>query len=73
MEDTVTTELRRGEPRIAIGDVSTAGGRLSFIVRDPTQLDAAFERMRTLTQPVAPDRQSRLGRQHVVDSATASC
>ena len=50
-EDEVTTELRRGEPRIAIGDVSTSGGRLSFVVRDPTQLDAAFERMRTLTQP----------------------
>ena len=52
MEEQVTTELRRGEPRIAIGDVSTSGGRLSFVVRDPTQLDAAFERMRTLTQPV---------------------
>jgi preprotein translocase subunit SecD len=53
MEDTVSTELRRGEPRIDIGDVSTAGGRLSFIVRDPTQLDAAVERLRALTQPVA--------------------
>ncbi len=52
MEDTVTTELRRGEPRIAIGDVSTSGGRLSFVVRDPTQHAAAFERMRQLTQPV---------------------
>ena len=52
MEDTVATELRRGEPRIAIGDVSTQGGRLSFMVRDPTQLDAAVERLRTLTQPV---------------------
>jgi preprotein translocase subunit SecD len=52
MEDQVTTELRRGEPRIQIGDVSTSGGRLSFIVRDPTQLDAAVERLRTLTQPV---------------------
>ncbi|HET9335801.1 MAG TPA: protein translocase subunit SecD [Sphingomicrobium sp.] len=50
-EDEVTTELRRGEPRIDFGDVSTSGGRLSFVVRDPTQLDAAFERMRTLTQP----------------------
>src|SRR5687767_1327819 len=28
-EEEVTTELRRGEPRIAIGDVSTSGGRLS--------------------------------------------
>lgn len=50
-EEEVTTELRRGEPRIAIGDVSTAGGRLSFVVRDPTQIDAAFERMRALSQP----------------------
>ncbi|HVF37112.1 MAG TPA: protein translocase subunit SecD, partial [Sphingomicrobium sp.] len=52
MEDQVTTELRRGEPRIAVGDVSTSGGRLSFVVRDPTQHAAAFERVRTLTQPV---------------------
>jgi len=52
MEETVSTELRRGEPRIAIGDVSTQGGRLSFMVREPTQLDAAVERLRTLTQPV---------------------
>ncbi|MCL6742005.1 protein translocase subunit SecD [Sphingomonas sp. RB56-2] len=50
-EEEVTTELRRGEPRIQIGDVSTSGGKLSFVVRDPTQLDAAFERMRTLSQP----------------------
>jgi preprotein translocase subunit SecD len=52
MEDSVTTELRR-DPRIDIGDISTAGGRLSFLVRDPTQVDAAVERMRRLTQPVA--------------------
>jgi preprotein translocase subunit SecD len=51
MEDQVTTELRR-EPRIAIGDISTAGGRVSFLVRDPTQVDAAVERLRTITQPV---------------------
>jgi preprotein translocase subunit SecD len=50
-EEEVTTELRRGEPRIQIGDVSTSGGKLSFVVRDPTQLDAAFERMRTLSRP----------------------
>ena len=52
MEEQVTTELRRGEPPIRIGDVSTSGGKLSFVVRDPTQHAAAFERMRTLTQPV---------------------
>ena len=46
MEDTVATELRRQQPRIDIGDVSTSGGRLSFMVRDPTQVDAAVERLR---------------------------
>ncbi len=51
MEDNVQTELRR-EPRIQVGDVSTAGGRISFLVRDPAQLDDAVERLRTLTQPV---------------------
>src|SRR4051812_13727546 len=52
MEDSVATELRR-DPRIDIGDISTAGGRLSFLVRDPTQVDAAVDRMRNLTRPVA--------------------
>lgn len=51
MEDQVTTELRRN-PRVEIGDISTAGGRLSFLVRDPTQVDTAVERLRTITQPV---------------------
>jgi preprotein translocase subunit SecD len=50
MEDSVRTEMRRGDPKIAIGDISTAGGRLAFFVRDVTQLDAAVERVRTLTQ-----------------------
>jgi preprotein translocase subunit SecD len=52
MQDSVETELRR-DPAIQIGDISTAGGKLSFLVRNPTQLDAAVERMRTLTKPVA--------------------
>jgi preprotein translocase subunit SecD len=52
MEDSVASELRR-DPRIDIGDISTAGGRLSFMVRNPTQVDAAVERMRNLTRPVA--------------------
>ncbi|MEO7635198.1 MAG: protein translocase subunit SecD [Sphingomicrobium sp.] len=51
MEDTVSTELRR-DPRVDIGDISTAGGRLSFVVRSPTQIDTAVERLRKLTQPV---------------------
>src|SRR3954468_6549063 len=52
MEDSVATELRR-DPRVEIGDISTAGGRLSFLVRNPTQVDAAVERLRKLTQPIA--------------------
>ncbi len=51
MEDNVAQELRR-EPRIQVGDISTANGRISFILRDPSQLDAAVERLRTLTQGV---------------------
>src|SRR5947209_6376767 len=52
MEDSVATELRR-DPRIDIGDISTAGGRLAFMVRDPRQVDAAVDRMRSLTKPLA--------------------
>jgi len=52
MEESVRTEMRRQSPQIDIGDISTAGGRLSFFVRDVARLDAAVERIRTLTQPV---------------------
>src|SRR5206468_6029809 len=52
MEDSVSTELRH-DPRIDIGDISTANGTLSFMVRDPRQIDAAVERMRNLTKPLA--------------------
>lgn len=51
MEDNVAQELRR-DPRIQVGDISTADGRISFLLRDPTQLDTAVERLRTLTQGV---------------------
>src|SRR4051794_17019321 len=50
MEDSVTTELRR-DPRIDVGDISITGGRLSFLVRDPTKVDAAGGRLRDLTKP----------------------
>ena len=52
IEEQVRTEMRRQQPRIEIGDISTSGGRLSFFVRNVAQLDAAVERIRTLTQPV---------------------
>lgn len=52
MEDTVTAELRRGDPRIPISDLSTRGGRVTFTVTDPTLVDAAVERLRAISQPV---------------------
>jgi preprotein translocase subunit SecD len=43
MNETVRTRLREAKPRIQIGDVSTANGRLSFLLEDPSQVDAARE------------------------------
>ncbi len=52
MDETIRAEMRRTTPRISIGDISTAGGRLSFMVRDGSQLDAAVEKVRALTEGV---------------------
>jgi preprotein translocase subunit SecD len=41
MEESVRAALRGAEPRIRIGEMSTAGGRLSFMVEDPSRVDAA--------------------------------
>ncbi len=49
MRDTVATEMRRGSPKISIGDISTRGGKLSFLLRDVTQVDEARERLLPLT------------------------
>jgi preprotein translocase subunit SecD len=43
MEETVRATLRGAEPRIRIGDMSTAGGRLSFILENPGEIDRARE------------------------------
>ena len=51
MEESIRTEMRRASPRIEIGDISTSGGQLSFMVRDPARVDAAVELTRSLTQP----------------------
>ncbi|MBJ6120182.1 protein translocase subunit SecD [Sphingomonas mollis] len=48
MRDQVQTEMRRGNPRIGIGDISTRDGQLSFLLRDPSQVDAARERLLTI-------------------------
>lgn len=52
MEELVRTELRRSEPRIDIGEISSTGGILSFMVRDTRQLDTAVEKTRGLTNGV---------------------
>ncbi|WP_324827966.1 protein translocase subunit SecD [Qipengyuania zhejiangensis] len=45
MEENVRGIMRQAEPRIRIGDVSTRGGRLSFILDDPSEIDRARELM----------------------------
>jgi preprotein translocase subunit SecD len=44
MRETVRTELRR-DPRIEIGDISVSNGKLSFLVRDASKVDAVRERL----------------------------
>src|SRR5688500_17265681 len=43
MEETVRSTMRQAEPRIRIGEVSTSGGRLSFMVEDAGEVDRVRE------------------------------
>ncbi|MFW2829224.1 protein translocase subunit SecD [Sphingomonas sp. ID0503] len=52
MEEMVRNEMRRADPAIAIGDISTNNGALSFFVRDVARLDAAVDKARSLTNAV---------------------
>ncbi|WP_422058293.1 protein translocase subunit SecD [Sphingomonas sp.] len=47
--DEIETEFRRQDPRIDIGDISTRDDRISFMVRNVAQVDAARERLLQLT------------------------
>lgn len=49
MEDTIRAQMRRQDPKIDIGEISTSNGSLSFLVRDPTKVDAAVEVARRQT------------------------
>jgi preprotein translocase subunit SecD len=49
LEDSVRTAMRRAEPRIAIDNVARTGGKLSFAVTDPAQIDAAREALLPVT------------------------
>jgi preprotein translocase subunit SecD len=44
-EEDVRRVMSQAEPRIHIGDVSTGNGRLTFLVDDPSQVDAAREQV----------------------------
>ncbi|MDQ2879115.1 MAG: protein translocase subunit SecD [Pseudomonadota bacterium] len=52
MRDRIVGELDRASPKIATGDISSQGGQLSFLVRDPAQIDAAREVLNRMTQGV---------------------
>jgi preprotein translocase subunit SecD len=49
MRDSISGTMRNGSPRIEIGDISTRGGQISFLLRDPSQVDAARERLLSIT------------------------
>ena len=42
MEEAVRTDLRRVDPRIEVGDISTSGGILSFMLRNTADVDKAI-------------------------------
>ena len=52
MEENVSADLQRSDRPIDIGDISTSGGVLSFMVRNPAQVDAAVEKMRALSKGI---------------------
>ncbi|MBV1917850.1 MAG: protein translocase subunit SecD [Sphingomonadaceae bacterium] len=49
MEESVRARLKKAEPRIRIGDISSIGGKLAFTVRDEAKVDAAREEVLPLT------------------------
>ena len=49
MREQVATEMRRATPRIEVGDISVRDGQLSFLLRDPTKVDAAREKLLGIT------------------------
>ncbi|MEG3151972.1 protein translocase subunit SecD [Sphingomonas sp. ZT3P38] len=47
--DEVAAAMKRAKPKIDIGDISTRDGKVSFMLRDVSQVDAAREQLQTLT------------------------
>ncbi|MFM5885250.1 MAG: protein translocase subunit SecD [Novosphingobium sp.] len=50
MEEDVRNRLKAADKPIQVGDISTKDGTVSFILADPTQVDAAREQLQTLTR-----------------------
>ncbi len=48
MQDQVRAEMRK-DPKIDIGDISIQGGKVSFMLRDPSKVDAAREKLLAIT------------------------
>ena len=69
MRDQVQAEMRRATPRIQIGDISTQNGQLSFMLRDPSQVDAARERLLTIAGGGAGMTGQRVWDIQVVDTS----
>ena len=57
MEEGVRSAMRRAEPRIRIGDVSTDGGRLSFLLDDAADIDRARGEIEGLMSGTGPVRE----------------
>ncbi|RYE02750.1 MAG: hypothetical protein EOP61_07355, partial [Sphingomonadales bacterium] len=51
MKEQVRNDMRRA-PRVEIGDISVQDGKVAFMVRDPSQVDAAREKLLPLTNGV---------------------
>ncbi|WEJ99764.1 MAG: protein translocase subunit SecD [Candidatus Sphingomonas phytovorans] len=47
--DEVAAAMKRANPKIDIGDISTRDGKVTFMLRDVTQVDAAREQLQALT------------------------
>jgi preprotein translocase subunit SecD len=49
MEESVRSKMKRATPAIEIGDISSKDGRLSFMLQNPAQVDAAREQILPMT------------------------
>jgi preprotein translocase subunit SecD len=49
LREQIQGTMRNGTPRIEIGDISTRNNQISFMLRDPSQVDAARERLLGIT------------------------